>query len=327
VIFALHIDDIILIASSADENACFQSLLTSRWDISTLGPAKLALGIALSHNRTMRTISLSQSAMIDRLLDKFGQSNAHPINTPMVTSLRLKAPNKNATVDVVTKEWCAHTPFQELVGSLIYITISTHPNISFAVSKLFTFLDCFYSEHWEAGIHVLQYLKGTCYLSLVLSSNIPISLSGHSDLDYANCPAMSHSVSGYSFSLGSGAVSWCSHKQHTVANSSCYAKYITLHETSHEAVFLCQLLDGIGFAPTSATVLHCNNVAATMIAKDHIWHSHIKHIRIKYHYIQELIASGELNVVCYHTTTNIANILTKPLAKPDFCHLCHSLRL
>jgi hypothetical protein len=100
-----------------------------------------------------------------------------------------------------------------------------------------------------------------------------------------------------------------------------------MKEASHEAVFLCQLLDGIGFTPASATPLHCDNVAATTIAADHVWHSRIKHIRVKYHYIRELIASGELNVIRCHTSTNTADILTKPLAKSDFCRLRHSLGL
>jgi hypothetical protein len=92
-------------------------------------------------------------------------------------------------------------------------------------------------------------------------------------------------------------------------------------------VFLRQLLDGIGFAPASATILHCDNVAATTIAEDHIWHSRIKHIRVKYHYIRELIASGDLSVIRCHTSTNIADIFTKPLAKLDFCRLRHTLGL
>jgi hypothetical protein len=327
VIFALHVNDIISIASSPDENRHFQSLLTSRWDISALGPAKLALGIAISRDRAARTISLSQSLSIDRLLDKFGQLDARPVDTPMVMGLRLERPDKSAPVDTLTTEWCARTPFRELVGSLMYIAISTRPDIAFAVSKLSSFLDCYRPEHWEAAIRVLRYLKGTRTLTLVLGGTLPISLFGHSDSDYANCPTTSRSISGFFFSLGSGAISWCSRKQRTVADSSCYAEYIALHEASHEAIFLRQLLDGIGFTLPEATLLHCDNVAATTIAEDHVWHSRIKHIRVKYHYIRELIASGDIRIARCHTSENIADILTKPLAKPTFCRLRRALGL
>src|SRR5260370_42421490 len=62
------------------------------------------------------------------------------------------------------------------------------------------------------------------------------------------------SISGYCFSLGSGMISWSSHKHNHAANSSCYTEYISLHDASHEVLFLCQLLDGINMpdlAPTS----------------------------------------------------------------------------
>jgi Reverse transcriptase (RNA-dependent DNA polymerase) len=101
IIFAVHFDDIISIASSLDENKHFQSLLTSRWDISALGPAKFALGIALSRDRSAQTISLSQAAMIDRLLERFDLLDARPADTPMAAGLCLDRPDKMAPVDPV----------------------------------------------------------------------------------------------------------------------------------------------------------------------------------------------------------------------------------
>jgi Reverse transcriptase (RNA-dependent DNA polymerase) len=327
ILFAVHVDDIISVASSSDENKRFQSLLTSRWDISALGPAKFALGIAISRDRAARTVSLSQTVMIDRLLDTFGQLDARPVNIPMIVGLQLERPDKSAPVDPIISEWSTRTPYRELIGSLMYIAIGMCPDIAFAISKLATFLDCYRPEHWEAGIRILQYLKGTRSLALVLGGKLPTSLSGYSDSNYANCPTTSRSVSGYLFTLGSGAISWCSRKQKTVADSSCYAEYIALHEAAHETVFLRQLLDGIGFPPSSPTTLRCDNAAATTIAEDHVWHSHIKHIRVKFHYIRELITTGDVTVARCHSSDNVADILTKALARPTFCRLRSALGL
>ncbi len=74
-------DDIFSAVSSPEENDWFRDLLKSRWDISELGPAKFALGIAISHNRLACTISLSQSAFIDHVIECFSQTDTHPCDT------------------------------------------------------------------------------------------------------------------------------------------------------------------------------------------------------------------------------------------------------
>ena len=63
-----------------------------------------------------------------------------------------------------------------------------------------------------------------------------------------------------------------------MADSSCYAEYIALHDATHEVVFLRQLLEGIRFVPSGTTQLLCDNDAASQLAEDHVWHSHTKHI-------------------------------------------------
>ena len=83
-IFAVHVDDIISVLTSHDENNSFKAELCSHWDISDLGDAKFALGIAISHDRVTHTIQLSQTALINRIIDQFSQTEAHPVSTPMV---------------------------------------------------------------------------------------------------------------------------------------------------------------------------------------------------------------------------------------------------
>ena len=169
----------------------------------------------------------------------------------------------------------------------MYIAVGSHPDIAYAVGKLASYLDCYRPEHWEAAIHVPRYLKGTHSLSLVLSGSNSLALVGYSDSNYANCMDTSKSIGGYCYTLGSGMISWCSRKQRTVADSLCYAEYIALHEASHEVVFLRQLLDGLHLPPSAVTPLYCDNDATSLLTEDHMWHSRIKHICVKFHYIQE----------------------------------------
>lgn len=200
----------------------------------------------------------------------------------------------------------------------MYIAVATRPDISYAVGRLSSFLDCYRTEHWSAAIRILRYLKCTRSHALTLGGQSPIKLSGYSDSDYANCIDTSRSIGGYCFTLGSGMISWSSKKQPTVADSSCYAEYIALHGSAHEAVFLRQLLDGIKSLPAGATNIFCDNDAALHLSEDHVWHSHTKHIRVKYHYTRELVLSGDIAVLRVGSKDNVADILTKPLARSDF---------
>ena len=150
-------------------------------------------------------------------------------------------------------------------------------------------------------------------------------LAGHSDSDYANCVDTSRSIGGYCFTLGSGMISWSSKKQPTVADSSCYAEYIALHSAAHEVIFLRQLLEGLKVLPPHATNLFCDNDAASRLSEDHVWHSHTKHIRVKYHYTRELVHAGDITVSRVGSRDNTADILTKALARTDFQRLRHQL--
>ena len=311
-IFVLHVDDIICASSSVDETNKFREELKSTWDISNLGPVKHALGIAISHDLPLRTIHLSQTALIDCVVEQFGQKDAHPTDTPMVQGLRIDRPDKSTHVPDKS------VPYQELIGSLMYIANATRPDIAFCVGHLASVMDCYTSDHWKAAVHVLCYLKGTQSLSLKLGGTNTLSLVGYSDSDYANCTVSSKSIGGYCFGLGNGIVSWCSRKQKTVADSSCYAEYIALSDAAREAIFLRMLLEGIGFLNREPSRIFCDNDAAVSLAQDQVWHSKCKHIRVKYHYIRDQVGQNQLCVDWVRTAGNLADIFTKSLSRPDF---------
>jgi hypothetical protein len=199
--------------------------------------------------------------------------------------------------------------------------VATCPDIAFAVGHLMTVLDCYCLEHWDAAIHVVRYLKGTRLLSLNLGGSNPIRPIGYSDSDYANCPTTSRSVGGYCFSLGSGMISWASHKQPHTADSSCYAEYISLHDASHKVIFLRQLLEGLSLLPSGPTPLYCDNDTARQLTEDQRWHAKVRHFRVKYHTTRDLVDSDELKVLRVRSMDNAMDILTKSLGRSDFKHL------
>lgn len=251
-------------------------------------------------------------------MEQFGQLDAHLVDTPMVPGIQITRPDKDIPVSEVVNLWIQHTPYQSLVGTLNYLAVATHLNIAFAVGRLASVLDCYWPEHWDAAIRVVCYLKGTQLYNLTLGGANVTHPLGFADSDWANCPSTSRSVGGYCFSLGSSMVSWASHKQPIVTNSSCHAEYVALHNTSNEVIFLHQLLDKLRLLQIDPTPLYCDNDAAHRLTEDQRWHNRVHHFCIKYHSTHELVEFDELHVVGVPSLDNMSNILTKALTRPHF---------
>jgi hypothetical protein len=150
---------------------------------------------------------LSQTALIDCLILQFGQADSSPVSVPMTPGLKL-CRILHSSLSASDHQVLTKFPYCSLVGSLLYLAVCTHPDISYTVQQLSQFLDSFSYEHWHAAVHVVHYLKGTQNLHLHLDGSHVINLVGYSDSDWANCPDTHRSVGGYAFSLGSGIVSW-----------------------------------------------------------------------------------------------------------------------
>lgn len=87
-------------ASSLEETSHFSSLLRTKWESTELSEPKYALGIAMSCNRLLCTISLSQMAKIDKLIEEYSQSDARSVDTPMIAGFQLQKQDKSTPVPV-----------------------------------------------------------------------------------------------------------------------------------------------------------------------------------------------------------------------------------
>ena len=136
-----------------------------------------------------------------------------------------------------------------------------------------------------------------------------------------------HSISGYSFHMGAGAISWSLKKQHVVALLSTEAEYITQTHAAKEALWLRSFLQELRSAPDDPLILNCNNQGTIALAKDNKFHAHTKHIDVRYHFIREAVEDGKVAVQYIPTRDNVSNIFTKPLAKAKFWELAELLGL
>ena len=108
-------------------------------------------------------------------------------------------------------------------------------------------------------------------------------LDGFCDADWAGQPYR-HSISGYSFHMGAGAITWSSKKQYIVALSSTEAEYIMQTHTVKEVMYLCTFVQEI-HRLDKLIAINCDNQGAIVLSKDNKFHAQTKHIDIQYHFI------------------------------------------
>lgn len=143
-------------------------------------------------------------------------------------------------------------------------------------------------------------------------------MSVYSDADWAGCPDDRKSTSGYCIYLGHNLVSWNSRKQQTIARSSTEAEYRAVANATAEVLWLKSLLNELGIHVKMRSVLWCDNVGATYLTANPVFHARTKHVEIDFHFVREQVRNGFLQVQFISSKDQIADILTKPLVSTRF---------
>ncbi|CAI7868123.1 unnamed protein product [Closterium sp. NIES-53] len=177
-------------------------------------------------------------------------------------------------------------------------------------------------EHMAAAKRVLRYLCSTSGMGLVLGGRRPVVLTGHADASWADDQATQRSSQGYTFSLGSGSVSWRSTRSSSVLSSSCEAEIYAGAMAAQELRWLTYLLTDLGEQPRSPPVLYVDNKAMLALCREHRLEHRTKHIALRYFLACELQQRGQLRLAYVASEANTADIFTKALAPGDHQRFC-----
>ena len=200
---------------------------------------------------------VSQRGYAASLLCRFHMGESKMMTTPMEPYLKLAKEEGQLLEDA--------TLFRQLVGSLFYLAI-TRFDIAYSVGVISQFMDKPCVGHLIAAKRILRYVKGTLNFGLMYKQNIPFYLSGFVDADWAGDVNDKRSTTGYCFSTGSAAVSWCSKKQATVALSSCEAEYVAATMATQECLWLKRLIQEMVPVFDYPISIQCDNESAIKLA-------------------------------------------------------------
>ena len=212
--------------------------LNEKFKMKDLGLLHHFLGVKIIQDQLTGVTWIGQPSFTKKILQKYGMHDSKPVSSPVNPDIKLIAYENS---DVV----CNQHMYQAVVGSLLYLSTQTRPDIAYAVSSVARYCANPTKDHWTAVKRILRYLKGTCNYGLLYRKDAPAELTGYSDADWAGDVGDRKSTSGYIYLLGGAAISWKSSKQSCVALSTTEAEYITLSSASQEAIWLQQLMSDL----------------------------------------------------------------------------------
>lgn len=312
VIIYIHVDDMALITNSTPRLLVIKTDLGSRFKMVDMGELKYFLSIEHTRNRTDRTITLSQSHYIRKVLERFNMADASPVATPIAHGAIFSEEDCPADGSL-EQERMKDVPYIEALGCLMYAMTSTRPDIAYALGVLSRFARNPGERHWGHLKHLLRYMKGTADYALTLGGTGPLILEAYSDADFQGDRDNSKSTSGYVIFFGAGAVAWSSKRQGCVAMSTTEAEYMALTHCAREVIWYRSLLEDIGLPQSEPTMIFGDNMGSLALATNPTNHSLAKHIKRHYHFIRHSIEDGDINVSYVNTSDQIADVMTKGL--------------
>jgi hypothetical protein len=310
VIAVIYVDDALFCGPDKLLVAELKSKFMKRWECRDLGAVTEFLRMRIV--REGSKVHIDQCAYLETVLQRCGMQNSKSAATPLPAGYMPQKVDEDATID---PELRSH--YQTVIGSLLYLTLGTRPDIAFAVTKLAQFAARPSQEHLTKALYICRYLVGTKDYRLTYDGSSGLGLRACTDSDWASDPDGRKSQSGYYLTLAGGAISWVSRKQRTVALSSTEAEYMALSDCSRQVVWMHTLLGELGYHLKPIPICG-DNQGSIFIACNPVTEKRSKHIDIRYHYIREVVERKLAEVFFIDGEKNPADLLTKNLGSVKF---------
>ncbi|GJS31273.1 zinc finger, CCHC-type containing protein [Tanacetum coccineum] len=282
-----------------------KEFLSSMFFMKDMGEADVILGIRIKHESN--GITISQSHYIKNVLKKFNYFDCTPVSTSLDTSEKLM-PNNGQTV--------SQLEYSRVIGCLMYAMTCIRPDIAFAVGKLSRYTSNPGTQHWQVIQRVLKYLKKTMNYRLTYTG-YPLVLEGYTDASWISNTEDNSSTSGWVFLLGGGAISWAFKKQTCITGSTMESEFAALAAAGKEAEWLKNLLLEIPLwsKPIASISIRCDSAATFAKAYSQVYNGKSRHLGVRHSMIRELITNGVISIEFMRSQHNLADHLTKGLAR------------
>lgn len=256
-------------------------------------------------------IFLSQEKYSRDILSRVGMLNCKESFTPLSASEKLSKHEG----ELLNSEDSSR--YRSTVGALQYLTL-TRPDLAFSVNKVCQFLHSPTTVHWSTVKRILRYVRYTLDVGLRIKRSSSLLVSVFTDADWAGSVDDRRSTGGFAVFFGDNLISWSARKQPTVSRSSTEAEYKVMANATAEVIWVQTLLAELGIYLEQPPLLWCDNLGATYLSTNPVFHARAKHIEIDFHFVRERFARRQLQVQLIGTKDQLADGFTKALPVQKF---------
>jgi len=315
-LISLFVDDLKLVTNQPDRARELYNALVSQYGEVKLheGQVHDYLGMQFDYS-TPGQCTISMRGYIEKLLEDWTDYlHGAEVHTPAANTLFEVRPD-TPPLSEADREF-----FHSTTAMILYLASRVRPDLLLVVSFLTTRVTCADEDDFRKLVRAVRYISETRYLSLILKPDelkefitfIDASYGPHSD-------GKSHT--GIIQTFGSAFLTARSVKQHIVTKSSAEAELVGLSDLAGDSIAMNELLEFLTLKQGPATIMQDNQATITMATKGKSTSNRSKHISIRYFWLTDRIAQGEVKLQHCPTKDMVADILTKPLQGEQFFRL------
>ena len=251
-------------------------------------------------------------------MERFKLDRANPSKLPIPAGTVLKRSDESQDQGNASQplEPTEIQVYQQIVGSLIYLSNGTRIDLCYATGQLARHIANPTIRYLQLAKQALRYLQGTTNYGITYDQPLLPQSNAYklySDATWGTEEDRA-SFQGWAVLRSGGAISWISQRQKSTALSSMEAEFIAASEASREAAWLEKLTGDLNEVFDIPPVLYCDNLGTIDLIHDHKFHSKAKHIDIRCNFIRnDMLEKGRLTVEHIAGTDQPADILTKQL--------------
>ena len=333
IILGLFVDDMPTAYHRLDQSEWKEDKekLKLKYELSELGDVHHVLGMKITRSSSTPSssssmtsrLTISQQSYTTDKLQLFNMDQSNSDTTPELPSSSSSSKKQTSTVGITLHSDQLHA-YQMMVGSLIYASISTRPDITHAVNQVARHMSAPTDVHMKMVKRIFRYLNGTRTHGLEYSNSkqsSKIVLSGYCDADWGGDLTDRKSTTGYCTFMNGNLISWQTKKQTTVALSTAEAEYMAISDLAKEIMWMRMILTELQLSIETPTIIYVDNQPAIRISENDSDHDRTKHIDIRHYYIRDLVNDGSVKLQWISTDNQLADIFTKALGPSIFIKL------